>query len=126
MTADTWGVSLYVLNAALLFTHQIDSAYWREWELFHLPGGAQLNLFLNFVLLLIALVGFSLLLQGRTAGYVFALIVAGGGIFAFAIHAYFLLRGDSRFRLPMSIGVLIASLLVSVAQGVLAIGALAS
>ena len=28
------------LNFALLVTHQIDSAYWKEWELFHLPGGA--------------------------------------------------------------------------------------
>lgn len=25
---------LYLLNAAALITHEIDSAYWREWELF--------------------------------------------------------------------------------------------
>jgi hypothetical protein len=28
----------YLVNATLLINHEIDSAYWREWELFHLPG----------------------------------------------------------------------------------------
>lgn len=26
------------MNAALLVTHEIDAAYWKEWELFGLPG----------------------------------------------------------------------------------------
>ena len=30
---------LYLANTALLIAHEIDSAYWKEWELFHLPGG---------------------------------------------------------------------------------------
>jgi hypothetical protein len=62
----------------------------------------------------------------RIAGYLFALVLAAGGIFAFAIHGYLLLRGDVRFRMPVSVGILFASLVVSVVQGVLAIGALAA
>jgi hypothetical protein len=49
MTTDVWGANVYLPNFALLVTHQIDSAYWRECELFHLPGGVQLNLVLNFL-----------------------------------------------------------------------------
>jgi len=30
---------LYLANAVLLINHEIDSAYWKEWELFKLPGG---------------------------------------------------------------------------------------
>jgi hypothetical protein len=29
---------LYLVNAVLLINHEIDSAYWKEWELFKLPG----------------------------------------------------------------------------------------
>jgi len=30
---------LYLSNSILLINHEIDSAYWKEWELFKLPGG---------------------------------------------------------------------------------------
>ncbi len=31
--------SLYLANATLLVVHELDSVFWREWELFRLPGG---------------------------------------------------------------------------------------
>ena len=114
--------TLYTVNFALLFTHQIDSAYWKEWELFHIPGGAQLNLVLNFALLIVALAGFKLVIDGSTAGHAFSLLLAAAGAFAFAIHAHFLARGDARFRLPVCIAVLAATLPVSIAQAVIAVG----
>ena len=40
MSNADWAVTLYVVNATLLICHQIDSAYWREWELLRVPGGA--------------------------------------------------------------------------------------
>ena len=113
--------SLYVLNVALLFTHQIDAAYWKEWELFHIPGGPQLNLVLNFALLIVALVGLKLLVDGSTAGHAFSLLLAAAGVFAFGIHAFFLARGDARFRLPVCLVVLTATLPVSVAQAAVAL-----
>jgi len=30
---------VYLANTTLLICHEIDFAYWREWELFHIPGG---------------------------------------------------------------------------------------
>lgn len=30
---------IYLLNASVLITHEIDSANWHEWEIFGIPGG---------------------------------------------------------------------------------------
>jgi hypothetical protein len=107
---------LYLINASLLVTHEIDSAYWNEWELLHLPGGIQLFLILNLVLVLLVFVGFRLLIQRRRSGLWSSLVLGGAGILAFLIHATFLVRGHPDFRLPVSIAVLGLSLLLSVAQ----------
>jgi hypothetical protein len=63
---------LYLLNATVLITHQIDSAYWHEWELFRMQGGIQLNLLLNIPLIMLVLFGQQCLTQGRTAGIIFS------------------------------------------------------
>jgi len=34
MTRPSLAVGLYLLNGAILLTHEIDSAYWQEWQLF--------------------------------------------------------------------------------------------
>jgi hypothetical protein len=46
---------LYLINTALLSTHEVDSAYWREWDLFHLPGGLPGFLLLHISLFLLVL-----------------------------------------------------------------------
>jgi uncharacterized protein DUF6713 len=117
MNKQALSVNLYLVNAALLFTHEIDSAFWKEWELFGIPGGIQLFLLLNFLLLLGAFVGFKQLIQGTGSGYAFALLLAGSGVFAFTIHSYFILTGHSEFTLPASLTLLALILIVSLAQG---------
>ena len=109
-------ISLYMFNFTLIFTHEIDSAYWEEWNLFGIPGGIQVFLVLNFLLLLAALLGFGRLLLGKRDGYVFSLLIGAGGLFAFGIHGYFLLAGRPEFRLPLSLAILAVILLVSVLQ----------
>lgn len=121
MTAHDWEVALYGLNLSLLITHQVDSAYWKEWELFHIPGGNQLNLLLNLLLLLTGIAGFGLLVGRRESGPYFSLLVAVAGILAFSLHSWFLLRGDRRFRQPASISLLAVVLPVSIAQAVLSL-----
>jgi hypothetical protein len=117
--------TLYLLNCALLFTHEIDAAYWHEWELFGLPGdGIQGFLVANFVLLVVALYGFKQVVQGTRAGPWFSLVLAGSGVFTFAIHSYWLLTGHPEFRLPASLAVLALILVVSLAQASLAVAAL--
>jgi hypothetical protein len=113
-----WNARLYLLNAALLFTHEIDSAYWKEWELFGIPGGIQVFLLLNFGLLLIGLYGFQQVLLGTKSARIFSLILAAAGIFAFGIHSFFITTGHPEFTLPISLAILVAALITSVVQGI--------
>lgn len=109
---------LYLVNATVLITHQIDAAYWHEWDLFRIPGGIQLNLLLNIPLVMLVLFGQQCLTQGRTAGLVFAWLLVAGGLIAVSIHAYFLWQGDDAFRLPVSLGLLAATFLLSLVQAI--------
>lgn len=109
-------VVLYLINAALLITHEIDSGYWTEWELLHLPGGIQFFLILNLGLVLLVLYGLATLVQQKRSGLWFSVGLAGAGILAFVIHGIFLVRGHPEFRLPTSLAILGGSLVVSLIQ----------
>ncbi len=112
---------LYLLNTAVLLTHEVDSAFWKEWEMFGLPGGLRLFLVLNLGLALAALYGFRELLRGARSGPWFAFALAAAGLFAVAIHSWFLATGHPQFRDSVSIGILAATLLLSVPQAVVAV-----
>ena len=116
MSRESRSANLYLLNFALLFSHEIDSAFWKEWDLFGIPGGIQVFLLLNFLLLLAALWGFRQVLQGARGGRWFSLLLAVAGIFAFSIHTYFILAGRPEFTLPASLALLGLILIVSLVQ----------
>jgi hypothetical protein len=122
--SKTWNTNLYLLNLALLITHEIDSAFWKEWNLFGLPGGIQGFLVVNFLLMLVALEGFRSMVSGERSGHYFALLLAGSGIFAFGIHTYFILQGHPEFTLLISVVTLIMIFFLSLIQGVFALKAL--
>jgi len=109
---------LYLLNSALLFTHEIDSAYWNEWELFGIPSGIQLFLIINLALILVVMHGFECVVRGQAQGRFYSWLIVGAGFFAVIAHSYFLLRGQPQFRLPVSLILLAAIFLVSVVQAV--------
>lgn len=121
MDKKNWSINLYLLNFALLFTHEIDSAFWKEWELFGISGGIQVFLVLNFLLLLVALIGFRQVLQEGRYGNMFSLFLAASGAFAFSIHSYLILNGRSEFTLPVSMTLLFLILIVSLVQGFIAL-----
>lgn len=109
---------LYLLNASFLLTHEIDSAYWKEWQLFAIPGGIQMFLVLNLILVVIVLYGLQALAQGHRAGIVLSWVLVAGGWFAGLIHAYFIVAGDQAFRLPVSIFLLAATFVLSSVQAI--------
>lgn len=115
---------LYVLNLGILATHEIDSAYWHEWELFLLPGGIQLFLILNLLLLLVFLFGLVELVMERRRGLWFSLGLSAVGVFAFVIHGVFLALGHPEFRLPVSLGILLTAFALSLIQGWMTLRAL--
>jgi Family of unknown function (DUF6713) len=110
---------LYLVNATLLATHEIDSAFWHEWDLFRLPGGIQLFLVLNLLLLLVVFFGFRRVVLWQRGAKTFSFLLAGAGVFAFSIHMIFIAGGYPAFRLPLSVALLSGTLLVSIAQALL-------
>ncbi|MBN1375456.1 MAG: hypothetical protein JXA01_04810 [Dehalococcoidia bacterium] len=107
---------VYILNLALLIVHEIDSAYWQEWKLFRLPGGPAFFLFLHIPLAVAVLYGLLLISSGNLAGMIISLIIGLAGVFAFAIHMVFLKRGRDEFKTPVSIAILISTLVLSIIQ----------
>ncbi|MBE0429822.1 MAG: hypothetical protein IBX61_08115 [Thermoleophilia bacterium] len=111
--------NLYVFNFGLLFTHQIEGAYWREWEMFGIPVGITEYLILHFILLVGALYGYRLLLNRSRVGFVFSFLLAFTGIVAFPIHAFYVLGGHEEFTLAISWILLGTALAVSIIQAFL-------
>ncbi len=116
MNKKQWLVHLSILNLALIVTHEIDSAFWQEWTLFKIPGGIQVFLILNFLLVVPALYGLLQMVKGGKTGRVFSLILSFGGVFAFSIHTIFIRTGHTEFTLPVSLVLLWMILIVSLLQ----------
>jgi hypothetical protein len=115
----------YLVNAALLINHEIDSAYWREWNLFRSRASAtdeedrrDLTLFLLFHLPVVAVFLWGLIeVRGLTlAGLILSLVLSGSGIAAFVIHVVFIRKGHREFVIPISLAILGATLIVSMVQ----------
>lgn len=107
---------LYLFNATLLISHEIDAAYWHEWQLFHLPGGIQLFVLLHLLLLPLVLAGYrEIIRRGRYAKQA-SLGLAAVGIFAALLHGTLILAGDRSFSLPVSQLLLVATFAVSLYQ----------
>ena len=110
---------LYLFNAMLIINHEIESAYWKEWELFRLPGGISFFLILHFPLLFIILLGLNLVYIKSFGGLIISLILGCGGIFAFCIHTFIIKRGQESFKLPISSFMLRGTLALSIIQIIL-------
>ena len=107
---------IYLINAILLINHEIDSAYWKEWELFKLPGGIGGFLLLHFPLLFLILYGLVCIDRQAFSGLIISLIISAGGIFAFCVHMAFIRKGRHEFDAPISRLILSLTLLVSIVQ----------
>lgn len=107
---------LFLLNATALIAHQIDAAYWHEWELFHLPGGNQVNLLLNIPIIALVLYAHSRVVADVRAGLYFYKLLATLGFLTCGIHSFFFMQGADAFVQPMSILLLIATFVLSAWQ----------
>ena len=109
--------TLLTLNATVLLTHQIDAAYWHEWEMFRIPGGNQVNLLLNLPIVAFVLwVQAQVAAESRRARTLYLCVAALGGL-TVVIHGGFMAMGHAAFVQPTSIGLLVATLLLSLGQG---------
>lgn len=107
---------LYLANTVMLVVHEIDSAFWHEWDLLGLPGGIQTFLILHIPLLGLVLLGFRQVVLGRRGARAFSWALALIGIGAVSLHAILIAMGHPEFRQPMSGFVLGGILVISLLQ----------
>jgi hypothetical protein len=65
------------LNLSLVMAHQADAAYWKEWEMFGLPGGIQLFTLFNVAAFLLLLWLFSAVIARQRTGLQGSFLIAG-------------------------------------------------
>lgn len=98
----------YLVNATLVLCHEIDSAYWREWELFRLPGGAAGFVVMHLVVVPIILVGLVMVARGSAQARWWSIPIGVAGAAGCIAHLTFLARGDERFSTPFSLSLIVA------------------
>ena len=109
-------IYLYSLNSLFLINHEIDSAYWKEWNLFGLKGGMNGFLAFNFVAVAFLIYGLIELVKQSFIGLIFSFLVGIIGIFTFSIHMFFLIKGRKEFKVFFSIFILFSILILSLIQ----------
>jgi hypothetical protein len=93
----------YFWTMLCLILHQIDAAYWKEWEMFHVPGGIQGFLIFNLAAITVVLAGYRHVLLGTERAPFYAGVCAALGVGTCLIHAGFALAGLEQFHLPLSV-----------------------
>lgn len=109
---------VFLLNATLLTLHQIDAAYWQEWQMFRLPGGNQLNLLLNLPIFLLVFGLFRWVILDHLRARLAHRMLAFVGLLAVVIHASFWAAGYAEFRQPASMLILAGTGFLSLWQWV--------
>jgi hypothetical protein len=96
----------YFWTMLFLILHQVDAAYWREWEMFHVPGGIQGFLVFNLAAIAVVLAGYRHVLLGTLRAPFYAGVCAALGVGTCLIHASFALAGLEQFHLPLSMAII--------------------
>lgn len=97
------------LNLALLATHQVDAAFWHEWDVFGVPGGIHFFLMFNVIAVVALAFGLVTIAAQRRGAALAARLSAGTGLLTVAIHAVFLVLDRVAFWDVLSIGILAAT-----------------
>lgn len=100
----------YFWTMLFLILHQIDAAYWKEWEMFHVPGGVQGFLVFNLAAITLVLVGYRHVLLATPRAVLYACVCAALGVGTCLIHAGFALAGMEQFHLPLSVAIIVLCL----------------
>ena len=100
----------YFWTMLFLILHQIDAAYWKEWEMFHLPGGVQGFLVFNLAAIAVVLAGYRHVLLATPRAPLYAGVCAALGLGTCLIHAGFALAGLEQFHLPLSMAIIVLCL----------------
>ena len=98
----------YLVNATLVLCHEIDSAYWHEWRLFHLPGGPAGFVAMHLLVVPIILVGLVIVARGSAHSRRWSIAIGIAGTAGCATHLAFLALGDESFTTLFSVALIVA------------------
>ena len=110
----------YIVNASLVLCHEIDSAFWQEWRLFHLPGGTAGFVAMHLVVVPIILVGLVMVARGSAQSRWWSIPIGVAGAAGSIAHLTYLARGDESFATPFSVALIAAFGLSSVTLTIVA------
>lgn len=111
--------SIAVLNLAFLIGHQIDAAYWHEWEMFKLPGGIQFYNVFNVIFFAVLIGCLIPIIQCKKMGRYSSIAIAVCSGVVLPIHSGFAIAGFTQFNLPISIVLIVFTFLISIVQVIL-------
>jgi hypothetical protein len=77
---------VYIINATLLFLHEMESAYVKEWEILKLPGKITGFLILHISMVMVLFWGAVEIEKKTTTGGIIGLIAGIGGLLPFVVH----------------------------------------
>lgn len=98
----------YIAAATFGICHEMDAVFWKEWELFRLPGSVTWFVALHLFVVALLLAGFAAVLLTRPGGW-WASICLGSATYAGGVvHLFILLAGDRRFSTVFSTGLIVA------------------
>ncbi len=117
---------IYFANTIFLINHQIDSAYWKEWNLINPEEDDQKGingfLILHFPLLFIILFGLVEVYKKTFTGLIFSLVLCACGFFCITFHMYFIKkRGRKEFNVPVSLFLIFGTFALSLFQFIITI-----
>lgn len=107
------------LNLSLVMAHQTDAAYWREWEMFGLPGGIQFFTFFNWIAFMFLLWLFAELVSRKRTALRASFLIAALSMIILPIHAAFAIAGFTQFHVPVSIVIIVGTFVTSIGQIIL-------
>ncbi len=126
VSVDKYLVWIYIVNLTFLILHEMDSAYWKEWNLFGMKGGLDGFLWIHVPVWILALAGLHYLSPIRMVGLFISIFLSLCGIAALFIHKHFLRKGHSEFNTPTSKTILWSLFLLSIIQGSLSVALLST
>ncbi|MDV3434678.1 DUF6713 family protein [Stenotrophomonas sp. C2852] len=101
----------YLATLLALILHQIDAAFWHEWDMFRVPGGVQGFLIFNLVAVGALLHGYRLVTLAKPSARAYSRLCGIVGVGTAAIHLAFAAAGREEFHLPLSIASIAACLI---------------
>ena len=87
-------IFFYVLNVTLLFLHEIESGYEKEWEILKIPGKITGFLLLHIPILFVFFYGFYCILKYPQMKVIISIIIGTAGFIPFIVHKIIFKRNE--------------------------------